>query len=193
MHHAGIKCENECKKTEEWKPLCAAFQLSILYSKRLQRRIACEWVDTSGFTQHKYGNVPGDILGGGVLCGSQLSCDCPYPKIFWTGPALHGIWASLVSCQAIWGFGQRLYFLHSLLLLSCHLYWWLWLWPDRFVERVAQWYHFWAVANSAASSASAADAITVFITLAIDNIGPWFLGLDRFWKQRCAIRPDFLT
>ena len=31
-------------------------------------------------TPHVYGNVPDDTLGGGVLCGSPLSCDSLVPK-----------------------------------------------------------------------------------------------------------------
>ena len=38
----------------------------------------------------------------------------------------------------------------------------------------------WAVVKSAANSASAADAITVFITRAMDNTGPLVLGMGSF-------------
>ena len=38
----------------------------------------------------------------------------------------------------------------------------------------------WAVVKSTANSASAADAITVFITCAIDNTGPLVCGIGSF-------------
>ena len=39
---------------------------------------------------------------------------------------------------------------------------------------------YWAVLKSAANSASATDAITVFITRVIDNIGPLVRGIGTF-------------
>ena len=42
----------------------------------------------------------------------------------------------------------------------------------------------WAVVNRAANSASAADAITVLITRAIDNTGPLVLGIGSFSETK---------
>jgi len=50
----------------------------------------------------------------------------------------------------------------------------------------------WAVVNSAANSASAADAITVLITCVIDDTGPLVLGIGSFSETKICNQTQLL-
>ena len=89
MLHASVKCEKGTKKQGNGNPCVQRF----CDCDRNQRSCSNAVIEKviKAITPHVYGDEPDDILGGGVLCGSLLSCEYLFPKIFRIGLALHRI------------------------------------------------------------------------------------------------------
>jgi len=81
MLHASVKCEKNVKKNQGNGNSCVR---RFCDCGRNQKSCSDAVIGKviKAITPRVYGDVPGDTLGGGVLCSSPLSCDYPCPKIF---------------------------------------------------------------------------------------------------------------